>query len=594
MASQKIGKEQKNSFAAHKNSNQTPGQSSNKQVRFNLIGDMIVKNINTKMNVNGEQQQKISNNSVIKSDILKSSTRNQSKDKLNKQLTAVSLGNGSKQTREYSSQRNGFSQYVTGSMNNKNAINNNNQDNGSNKKAPKKRYEINTYISDKPELLNKVNICQEVISQFNIPLETNKVTIDSDNIKDINKNNYTLTEESFQRNDSNISWNNNIIEKKNTIHYEDWLIKKDSLTNSLRKYFVSLNGKELSLYESDKKSKLISIIHINGYFIKDAQMETKKLNSENYYYFNLFQIKEKTYTFYTKSLQIKNKWIDNIKLAIGKGNFSDSYQLTETLGKGAFGVVKKAVGLQTKQTYAVKIITKANLQEAETSLIRSEIDVLRHCQHPNIVRLYEVFETADEFYLVMEYLEGGNLLDFLERYSESHIPEKIVKMIAYQIASAVNYLNFYGVIHRDLKPENIMLTDKDEGTTVKLIDFGLTRFLYESETLCDGFGTISYVAPEVLLRKPYNKQIDVWSLGVILYFLLSRGNLPFDDKNDNETKIGKKIVFADPPFPDKLFDKRSKQAILLTLDCLVKDPDKRIVISDVLKNEWLIGSINNQ
>lgn len=374
--------------------------------------------------------------------------------------------------------------------------------------------------------------------------------------------------------------------------YEDWLFLKDKATGKLKKCFACLNGSELSLYLTEKKCELISISYIAGFFVRDGSSEGKIIQKEKYYFFTLYHSKEKTHHFYCNNLKSKNQWIEHIKEAIGILNISDFYKFTETLGTGSFGTVKKAISNSTNKSYAVKIISKNNMKDGEINLIRNEIDLLMHFQHPNIVRLYETFETADDICLVMEYLAGGDLLDFMQNHMDGDLPEKTVANIIYSIASVIKYLNSYGVIHRDLKPENIMLLEKSENPKIKLIDFGLTRVVCEGEKLCDGFGTISYVAPEVLSRKPYNKKIDVWSLGVILYSLLSKGRLPFEDEKNDDDAIAKKALLIDPSFPDELFGKRSKSALLLIMDCLNKDPQKRISIEDFLHNDWLVRNIS--
>jgi serine/threonine protein kinase len=156
----------------------------------------------------------------------------------------------------------------------------------------------------------------------------------------------------------------------------------------------------------------------------------------------------------------------------------------------------------------------------------------------------------------------------------------------YQLACGINYLHKYGVLHRDLKPENIMLTECSDKGVIKVMDFGLSKIMGPGEKVADGFGTLSFVAPEVLIRQPYNKQIDIWSLGVILYFMLS-GTLPFDDENDNEEVIAKMTVFVEVQFPSKYWSKKSPQVIDLISKCLIKDPNKRIAIEDFLQHEWI-------
>jgi Ca2+-binding EF-hand superfamily protein len=386
------------------------------------------------------------------------------------------------------------------------------------------------------------------------------------------------------------SSNLNLIQQQVCITHEDWLffLEKDG---KLRKCFVALIGNEMSVYRTNAKDDLISLINLCGCFIKDLGSESKVFEKEKYYGFDINMSKDKNKTFYCNKLDAKNVWVSNIKKSVGYENFADFYDVNQLLGEGLFGIVKKAIHKKTNQIVAVKIINKDKLRSGEIDLIRTEIDLMKLFQHPNIVKLVDHFENAESIYIVMEFLEGGTLLDYLES-KEFNLSEKVIAKILYCVGSVVKYLNSYGVIHRDLKPENIMLSDKSDNPVIKIIDFGLTRTLAPGERLADGFGTITYVAPEVLTRKPYNKQIDIWSMGVILYFLLSSGKLPFDDENNNEEIIAKKAVLMDPAFPEELFGKRSKTAMLLVNECLCKDPEKRITIDIFMKNEWLKINFN--
>jgi serine/threonine protein kinase len=150
----------------------------------------------------------------------------------------------------------------------------------------------------------------------------------------------------------------------------------------------------------------------------------------------------------------------------------------------------------------------------------------------------------------------------------------------------IKYLHQFGIVHRDLKPENIMLTEANEFGKVKIMDFGLSKILGSKEKSVEGFGTLTFVAPEVLVRTPYNKEIDIWSLGVILYLMLS-GVLPFDDENDNEEVIAKLTVFSQVKFPNEYWSNRSELVIDLIKKCLTKDPNERIKIDKILEHEWI-------
>lgn len=132
----------------------------------------------------------------------------------------------------------------------------------------------------------------------------------------------------------------------------------------------------------------------------------------------------------------------------------------------------------------------------------------------------------------MENLSGGDLFTYLEKRKFT-ITEQRAKALSHQIATALYYLHSFGVAHRDLKPENILMVDNSEVSDLKIVDFGLSKIIGPNETSLDPFGTLSYVAPEVLLQKPYGKEVDLWSLGVIVYLLLCRV-LPFDDEDDRE------------------------------------------------------------
>lgn len=210
----------------------------------------------------------------------------------------------------------------------------------------------------------------------------------------------------------------------------------------------------------------------------------------------------------------------------------DYYEIKQTLGKGKFGLVKSACHKKTGKLVAVKVMSKKEMTVQDVELQRREIEILKMCQHPHIIRLLDLFENQDYIYIIMEQLNGGDLFTYLEARKFT-ITEARAKELTHQMATALFYLHSYGVAHRDLKPENILMTDNSDKASLKIVDFGLSRIIGPSETSSDPFGTLSYVAPEVLLQKEYGKEVDYWSLGVITYLLLSRV-LPFDDEDDKE------------------------------------------------------------
>ena len=148
------------------------------------------------------------------------------------------------------------------------------------------------------------------------------------------------------------------------------------------------------------------------------------------------------------------------------------------------------------------------------------------CQHPNIINLVDIFENSEYYYIVLDYMEGSDLFDYLQA-RDFNLGEQRVKELTYQLVLGLKYLHNYGIVHRDLKLENIMMTDTSEQSVPKLVDFGLAKMIGPNEKAEEPFGTLGYVAPEILEKKPYSFQCDMWSLGCIVYALLC-SSLPFD------------------------------------------------------------------
>jgi serine/threonine protein kinase len=259
----------------------------------------------------------------------------------------------------------------------------------------------------------------------------------------------------------------------------------------------------------------------------------------------------------------------------------DHFKLNGTIGKGSYGLVKTGHCKQTGQPVAIKIIEKEKYCD-QISLVRNELEILKFCKHANIVTYIDSFETPEHIYIVTEYLDGGNLSDFLHFHSSS-LYENRVRHIIKQVALGVEYLHQYGIVHRDLKPMNIMVSDLGLCPKVKIIDFGLSKVLGHNELSNDMVGSVHCIAPEVLEGKSYNCKIDIWSLGVILYNLLL-GEFPFEDEEENDERIANKIVrgkYVIPSWKSASFTVKS-----LIICCLEKDVRIRIGIKDFLDHPW--------
>ena len=384
-------------------------------------------------------------------------------------------------------------------------------------------------------------------------------------------------------NDENQAQNEN-----NKITYENYIYKKSD-GNRLKKYYLVLIDKDIYYYKSEQKKEVLGMHNLSGCFFKENSPE--KINDKIYYCFTIiFPKKERKY--YVGSQEIYDNFVNSLKNSFGYLNFFDYYEMLDNLGEGIFGSVKLGVEKKTNQRVAIKIIKKNKAKESDIELVRNEIDIMKLCYHPNVIHLLDHFENGEYIFIVMEYIKGGSLTDYLKK-NEFDFSEKRAAEIIYQLAKGLKYLHKYGIIHRDLKPDNIMLTEASDKGNVKIMDFGLSKILGKKEKSTDGFGTLTFVSPEVLIRKPYNKEVDIWSLGVILYLMLS-GELPFDDPDDNERNIAKAIVYQDVKFPSEKFGKRSKSVIELIQRCLTKDPKSRIKVDEIIKSDWIKEQLSSE
>merc|ERR1712000_5931 len=266
--------------------------------------------------------------------------------------------------------------------------------------------------------------------------------------------------------------------------------------------------------------------------------------------------------------------------------FDEKYEIGEVLGRGAFSVVKKVTSKRSGRTYAVKIIDKKNVGQ-DMQRLRIEIDILTRVKHPNIINLKEIMEDDDTLYIITELVTGGELFDKiveLGAYTEADAAKLVARMV-----SAIDYLHSMNIVHRDLKPENLLLKDSSNVSEVKLADFGLSKIVSEGvqkqlmQTAC---GTPGYVAPEVLTADGYDKEVDLWSIGVITYILLC-GFPPF--YNEHLPVLFEAIMQADYDYPEDYWDEISDTAKNFIDRLLVVDPTKRMTTGEALAHPWLAG-----
>ncbi|XP_053209745.1 5'-AMP-activated protein kinase catalytic subunit alpha-2-like [Panonychus citri] len=252
------------------------------------------------------------------------------------------------------------------------------------------------------------------------------------------------------------------------------------------------------------------------------------------------------------------------------------YILGETLGVGTFGKVKTAKHQLTGHKVAVKILNREKIKNLDVvGKIRREIQNLKLFRHPHIIKLYQVISTPSDIFMVMEYVSGGELFEYIVKHGK--LKESEARRFFQQIISGVDYCHRHMVVHRDLKPENLLL---DSNQCVKIADFGLSNMMMDGEFLRTSCGSPNYAAPEVISGKLYaGPEVDIWSAGVILYALLC-GTLPFDD--EHVPSLFRKIKTGIFPIPDYL----NKTTVDLLVHMLQVDPIKRATMEDIKNHDW--------
>ncbi|XP_031684737.1 MAP/microtubule affinity-regulating kinase 3 isoform X15 [Oncorhynchus kisutch] len=257
-----------------------------------------------------------------------------------------------------------------------------------------------------------------------------------------------------------------------------------------------------------------------------------------------------------------------------------NYRLLKTIGKGNFAKVKLARHILTGREVAIKIIDKTQLNPNSLQKLFREVRIMKLLNHPNIVKLFEVIETERTLYLVMEYASGGEVFDYL--VAHGRMKEKEARAKFRQIVSAVQYCHQKHIVHRDLKAENLLL---DADMNIKIADFGFSNEFTMGNKLDTFCGSPPYAAPELFQGKKYDgPEVDVWSLGVILYTLVS-GSLPFDGQNLKELR-------------ERVLRGKYRIPFYMSTDCenllkrfLVLNPAKRGTFEQIMKDRWInVGS----
>ncbi|KAJ6246203.1 serine/threonine-protein kinase 17 [Anaeramoeba flamelloides] len=263
--------------------------------------------------------------------------------------------------------------------------------------------------------------------------------------------------------------------------------------------------------------------------------------------------------------------------------FLKNYSIRKKLGEGTFSTVWCAAEKKTGKEYAVKIIDKKH-NKYDPKLVENEISILREVKHTNVIQLKEIIESKEKIYIVQEYAKGGELFEHL--HTKECLTEKETARIITHILLGTKHLHSLGIVHRDLKPENVLLSNDSINSQIKISDFGLSERISKNGNLNTACGTPYYVAPEIIKRSGYGQHVDLWSIGVIMYVLLS-GYTPF--YADTIPKLFEKIKKGNIKFPKEQWGNISSSAIDLIKQFLVVSVPLRITINEALKHPWIVN-----
>uniref|UniRef100_A0A4W5QV87 Protein kinase D3 n=1 Tax=Hucho hucho TaxID=62062 RepID=A0A4W5QV87_9TELE len=277
------------------------------------------------------------------------------------------------------------------------------------------------------------------------------------------------------------------------------------------------------------------------------------------------------------SISVSNSQItENVDISSVYQIFAD-----EVLGSGQFGIVYGGKHRKTGRDVAIKIIDKMRFPTKQESQLRNEVAILQNLHHPGIVNLECMFETPERVFVVMEKLHG-DMLEMILSSEKSKLPERLTKFLVTQILVALRHLHFKNIVHCDLKPENVLLASAEPFPQVKLCDFGFARIIGEKSFRRSVVGTPAYLAPEVLRSKGYNRSLDMWSVGVIVYVSLS-GTFPFNEDED----INDQIQNAAFMYPSNPWKDISGEATDLINNLLQVKMRKRYSVDKSLSHPWL-------
>ncbi|XP_050406607.1 serine/threonine-protein kinase D3 isoform X1 [Patella vulgata] len=406
---------------------------------------------------------------------------------------------------------------------------------------------------------------------------------------------------------------------------EGWMVHFTNKDNTRKRRYWRLDSKVITLFANETSSRYFKEIQLNSI----TGIEALKIKSGTEFSRppHVFEIRTTSFTYYVgedigygqsntntvsspesgSGLEQAKHWEHSIRQALmpvtSSSNAADDgttngdsgsqsnkpadistlYQIfpDDVLGSGQFGIVYGGRHRKTNREVAIKVIDKMRFPTKQEAQLKTEVAILQNLHHPGSVNLEQMFETPERIFVVMEKLKG-DMLEMILSSPKGRLSERITKYLISQILMALKHLHSKSIVHCDLKPENVLLTTETAFPQVKLCDFGFARIIGEKSFRRSVVGTPAYLAPEVLKRKGYNRSLDMWSVGVVIYVSLS-GTFPFNEDEEISDQI-QNAAFMYPPNPWKEI---SQEGIDLITNLLQVKMRKRFTVDKSLSHVFL-------
>lgn len=370
----------------------------------------------------------------------------------------------------------------------------------------------------------------------------------------------------------------NLLQKEQT-DYSGFMFKITK-ENNMKIYWFKLILNDLFYYKNRDDKVHIGMHHLSGVFMN-------KNNKKNFKGVELFSFSliypKKIRNFYLDKKENFDLWLAHLGKNINCLRVYNFYEFGEEISQTSFCTTYKGNPINSNSTVIIKKIDKKKTSKIDFKLIKTNLCILKYTQHPNIIKLLDIYEEEQFFYYVLQDYKEVDLFTFMEKANTKN--EANTCEIIHQLLTAVYYLHFHGIIHRDLKPENIIATEVNGKVRIMLINFELSKIISGGEKATEPYGTLSYVAPEILLEKPYAMEVDLWSIGILTYLLLC-GSLPFDDEH-SEREIARQTIHDKIPFRNSIWDNFSPDAKDFVSGLLIKNPLHRLTIKEALVHNWI-------